>query len=71
MSTKESAKDEFIEMIILSWTWDRLTAEEKAAFFAVLPTVLHGTFRQRFETCQLIYTAYLAGLGYRPIGWRD
>lgn len=30
-----------------------------------------GTYKQRWCVLQAIYYAYLLGLGYEPIGWRE
>jgi len=68
---KEIAREHFIDMIIHSWTYERLTPKERGDFWDVLPQKINGTYSQRFAVCNAIYSAYLKGLGYRPIGWRE
>jgi hypothetical protein len=71
MKDKEQAREHFIDVILHSWTYLRLTENERSKFWDVLPQNLKGTYLQRYETCNNVYGAYLQGLGYKPIGWRD
>lgn len=71
MKNKELARDHFIDVILHSWTWEKLTPNERSLFWDVLPQNIKGTFQQRYETCNVIYHAYLQGIGYKPVGWRD
>ena len=76
---KEQALPEFLDMIRRSWTWQRLTEEEKARFLDELDAgpssaagkSLGGTFEKRWYTLQAFYQFFLAGTGYRPDGWRE
>lgn len=54
-----------------SWTWQKLTQEEKEKFIdmSVFDSI-KGTDKMRTEWISTIYTAFLVGLGYTPIGWR-
>ena len=64
---------EFFETVTIhSWTWKRLTKEERYKFLN-LPVWKHikGTKKQRLEIFNSIYHAFLVGLGYKPIGWRE
>ena len=71
---KETAQADYIAMIKKSWTWARLTNRERDAFLRATedsPRAIIGTYRQRWDTLQAMYTAFLYGLNYSPIGWRE
>lgn len=69
---KETAKNEFMEMIEKSWTWARLTSAEKLRFCQVMDGAkISGSFDQRWRQLQSIYDAFLIALDYNPIGWRE
>jgi hypothetical protein len=68
---KDQASEQFIDVIIKSWTWEKLTSIERERFFNLLPERPSGTFEQRYDCLSMIYRAYLHGLGYQPIGWRE
>ena len=76
--TKENALYLFDDMIKKSWTYERLTKEEKESWYYTLNDVrtldvLKGTFNQRWSILQAIYGAFLNALGYdkEPMNWRD
>lgn len=74
MSTNLTAKSDFLETIKRSWTWGRLTMNERVTFEAMLSTyddAIKGTYDQRWRICQALYTTYLAGLGYTGGEWRE
>jgi len=78
MKANESAKESYIEMIKRSWTWNRLTQEERTKFLELLDhpcssVVIKGTYNQRWEACEALYHTFLAGLGYDadPLEWRE
>ena len=72
MDNKETAIQEyFIDVIQKSWTWERLTEEEKQRFLEIDVSRVYGTAAQRVRTFNTVYHAYLLGLGYMPIGWRE
>ena len=64
--------DFFETVTIHSWTWKLLSEKEKTSFLN-LPVWQHakGTHRQRIEFFNSVYHAFLVGLGYTPIGWRE
>lgn len=73
---KEEALNNYIEMIKNSWTYEKMTKEEQTRLLDLLnhPRVvdsLKGTFIQRWASLQAIYYAFLIGLGYAPINWRE
>lgn len=73
---KEQALDNFVDMIEKSWTYNRLTKEEKERLRDVFYNIqtrecLKGTYIQRWEILQAIYHSYLMALDYKPIGWRE
>ena len=64
---------EFFETVTVhSWTWEKLTEEERYKFLnlAVWKHV-KGTKKQRLEVFNAIYHAFLVGLGYGSVGWRE
>lgn len=64
--------DEFYEGLKKSWTWRRLTEDEKKKFNELhVLDKLKGTNNQRIDSLNLIYHAFLLGLGYDNPNWRD
>ena len=60
------------EVIKKSWTWAKLTEEEKFNFLYLLNfDKIKGTAKNRIEVLHLVYHAFLVGLGYQPINWRE
>ena len=76
---KTLALETFVKSMKESWTYGRMTDEEKAEVEAVLrdeytlaETAIVGSFKQRWRVCNAIYHAYLMGLGYRNNpNWRE
>lgn len=73
---KENAINNFYEMIRHSWTYGKLTDEEKQQFDKTLKSVqmqeaLKGTYQQRWKILQAIYMAFLNGCGYNDFNWRE
>lgn len=65
-------KEDCLKFIENSWTWEKLTKEEKQRFFLVVKkTKIFGTYEQRKEILQSIYWAFLNGLDYSPLCWRE
>lgn len=77
MKNKENACADFYEMITKSWTWDRLTKEERRIFRTKLADYdcmkgrIKGSYDNRWEQCYMLYDMFLGALGYEPIGWRE
>ena len=76
MKDKNLAKQEYLEMIKQSWTWAKLTEQEKEKFSELLEhpcsaVVIRGNYDQRWEACEALYHTYLEGLGYKPLEWRE
>lgn len=76
--TKEDAYIETLCNIVRSWTFNRMTEEEKencvAAFeWASEQGFIKGNAVQRWEIMESIYTAFLYGIGYptQNKGWYD
>lgn len=63
----------FLERNIFpSWTWERLTSEEKTTFEKLIVNFpLAGTEAKRWEILNRVYHAFLKGTGYKPTGWRE
>lgn len=68
-----TAVPDYIETVIKkSWTWARLTEEERQRFLSMeVFDEIKGNDRTRIEWLHTIYNAYLTALGYKPIGWRE
>lgn len=68
-----TAVPDYIETVIKkSWTWARLTEEERQRFLSMeIFDEIKGNDRTRIEWLHTIYNAYLTALGYKPIGWRE
>ena len=62
----------FENVISKSWTWQRLTDDERKRFESCIDfSKIKGTARQRVEMLNMVYAAFLQGVGYKPIGWRE
>lgn len=73
---KEKVFVEFKEMIINSWTYNRMTNEEQNKFFEHLTweraqKIIKGTYAQRWNILNELYHCYLLGLGYDGFNWRE
>jgi len=73
---KENAFIEFVDMIAKSWTYNRLTADERNHVIdSLYDAKLSGTYNQRFEQLHNIYQACLYMLNYkeqnRNNNWRE
>ena len=75
--TKENALLHHLAMDCRSWTFARLTQEEKERYIDFLlwannSGVIKGTFDARFEIMSAIYSAFLIGTGYHGgCTWRE
>lgn len=63
---KENTINSFMEILKKSWTWGKLTEEEKARFCAF---VRNEKIRGK-KALYAHYKVFLSGCGYKPIGWR-
>lgn len=71
---KDRAYSDFKSMITDSWTWDRLTDEERKTFenhLACWSCSVGGSYDTRYGIFNLLYQAYLAGVGYNGFTWRE
>ena len=73
---KENVLNDFIVIIKNSWTYEKLTKKEKEnlqdIFYSIrTENALKGTYKQRRAVLDAIYFAFLKGLNYEPIGWRE
>lgn len=73
---KELSLVDFVGMIEKSWTYDKLTKEEREQFYLTFNSerireALKGTYIQRWNILQAIYYAFLAGIGYDGCTWRE
>ena len=74
---KENALTDYIEMIQKSWTYAKLTKDEKESFDLAFHDIrvtnaLKGSYRQRWDMLNALYSNFLYGVGYRNTGfWRE
>ena len=73
---KENAIEEFKKMTEKSWTYEKMTSEEKRNWQRVinssrLEKAVKGTFYHRWEILQAVYESYLYALGYEHGLWRE
>lgn len=71
---KDRAYCDFKSMISDSWTWGRMTDEERTTFennFACWSCSVGGSCDTRYAIFNLLYQAYLVGIGYNGMAWRE
>lgn len=73
MKKQTSIVGDYIERVIKkSWTWEKLTDDEKKRFLAMkVFDRIKGNDAVRIEWLNSIYSAFLDALEYKPIGWRE
>ena len=56
-----------------SWTWERLTKEEKDSFLSLHFDRIKSTrnIAETIDIYELIYHAFLLGAGCKFVGWRE
>ena len=74
--TKEELLKDFKDMIYASWTYKKLTGEEKARFnwaldYAMNLNILTNDNSKNWIMLSILYNTFLEGVGYEPIGWRE
>ena len=70
------AQADWTDRIIKSWTWAKLTDEEKNKFGdelnkASMQKIISGTYKQRWGILSALYSMFLDGCGYSGCNWRD
>lgn len=75
---KDNAVVDFMEMTRKSWTWARLTDEERSRFEKMIAgetgmanRCIKGAFNHRWEILNALYESFLAALDYKAFGWRE
>jgi hypothetical protein len=73
---KENAIYDFENMTKKSWSYERLTEEEKQEWkktvdFIIFHSYGKGTYRTRWDLMQIAYMAFLNGCGYDGMNWRE
>lgn len=73
MKKYSNAVEDYLERVITkSWTWEKLTKEERLRFLGMdVFDRIKGNDDTRIEWLNTIYQAYLIALGYKPIDWRE
>ena len=72
---KEKAFPDFMEMTCNSWTYQRMTEEEKTLCEKALRSAasldIKGSYSQRYGALNGVYYAFLLGIGYTGALWRE
>lgn len=72
MKCADVVENYFQNVIKKSWTWDRLTDEERQRFEDMnVFARIKGDEETQIEWLSTIYSSYINALGYKPIGWRE
>lgn len=76
MKNKDFVFTDFLEMIKKSWTYEKLTEEEKGKINCILldsrtSENIKGNYNQRWKALNALYYAFLIALDYTPTGWRE
>jgi len=76
MEEKVEIKNQYLDMIFQSWTWDRLYKDERDRFIALINSdhilkLLKGTRAARWNILNGLYESFLIGVGYTPTDWRE
>ena len=70
---KNENRNEYIKIVVNSWTYEKLTQTEKINIIAILLNCkLYG--RNKKEVCEqlnTIYRSFLMALNYTPLNWRE
>ena len=73
---KENAQADWTDLIVKSWTWEKLTREERNKFGDELnkettKKIISGTYRQRWGILNALYSMFLEGCSYNGGSWRE
>lgn len=72
---KEKAFPDFLEMTRHSWTYQRMTDDEKTRCEKALRNAasldIQGSYSQRYGALNGVYYGYLLGIGYTGALWRE
>lgn len=72
MKYSETVENYFQNVIKKSWTWKRLTEEERQRFINMnVFGRIKGNDKTRIEWLNTIYESFLFALGYKSFGWRE
>ena len=77
MKNKNDVLYDFNKMIEISWTYGKLTKEEKDTYNHIFNyssqaiEAVKGTYEQRWKILQAFYSIFLAGIGYTGWNWRS
>lgn len=76
MNKTGNAYYDFCEMVRKSWTYEKMTEDERsrcwdALHFASSQGFIKGCYQARWGILQAIYKAFLIGIGYSDFNWRD
>jgi hypothetical protein len=71
---KKEATRDYIEIVKNSWTFAKLTTDEKNKILDILKfSIVRGTYQERHDILNQLYNCFLQALGFEGcgIGWRE
>ena len=73
---KENVVNDYVNMIVKSWTWKKLTDKEKEKFYESIEwasrgNCIKGNYLQRWNILHALYHTFLNGVGYTDFNWRN
>lgn len=73
---KENTIADFMSMIKKSWTYDKMTNNERGLFmdsviWANEQNIIKGDYRTRWDILQGLYYTFLTAIGYSGSKWRE
>ncbi|MBC5744643.1 hypothetical protein AALB52_05020 [Lachnospiraceae bacterium 38-14] len=72
MKKSNVVENYFQNVIKKSWTWEKLTNEERQRFIDMgVFDKIKGNDNTRIEWLNTVYQAFLTALEFTPIGWRE
>ena len=76
MNITGNAYYDFCEMVRKSWTFEKMSEDEKARcwdalHFPVEQGLIKGCYKVRYGIFHAIYNSFLSGIGYDGITWRQ
>ena len=67
-----AVENHFQNVIKKSWSWGKLTKEERQRFIDMnVFDKIKGNDQTRIEWLNTIYQSFWAALDFKPIGWRE
>lgn len=72
IKNKDKAQSDYLIVVSQSWTFHRMTSEERKHILLVLEIAkVKGSYKKRWEHLNDIYKSFLDSIGYTPTNWRE